>query len=110
MISEDEIARAKIVTEQLLSVLAPFRAVIHAGGDQLPITTSYTQSKESSPVSSKEGGPNGGEGGPNNPPTPGVDGVSSGPGGNTPNTPSSGTTVSGRMYEPMGQMFLPWIC
>ena len=21
-----------------------------------------------------------------------------------------GTTVSGRMYEPMGQMFLPWIC
>ena len=49
-LTEEEKQKTAIVTEQLMSLLAPFRAIVHQGDDQVPITTSFTQSKDSSPT------------------------------------------------------------
>ena len=48
-LTEEEKQKTAIVTEQLMSLLVPFRAIVHQG-DDVPITTSFTQSKDSSPA------------------------------------------------------------
>jgi len=47
-LSEEERQKAEIVTRQLMSLLSPFRAIVHNNNG--PITTSFTQSKEASPA------------------------------------------------------------